>query len=160
MPGTILFLDNIIIGHENVQGCSETLQGLLTQEHLLGLMRKKDTDPQFPGGPWDSSHRISEVGAFLIWGLRRSLRLSCLKHGSYPRHPNKYSPRVFLCAQHHLPTCRQGLLETGGDAPHTPTSAWLQEQRGRGIPYTTPSPFLDWKGDYLTSSSCTNQFPL
>jgi len=39
LPGTILSLD---LGQENVWGCSETLWGLLAQEHFLDFMRKKD----------------------------------------------------------------------------------------------------------------------
>lgn len=39
-PGKILSLD---LGHENVQGCSETLGGLVAPEHLLRFRRKRDT---------------------------------------------------------------------------------------------------------------------
>lgn len=73
MPGTTLSLD---LGHENVQGCPETLGGLEGPEHLLSFRRKRTLPNSFWVGPGILVKRISEVG--VLAGLEPEEKLEGL----------------------------------------------------------------------------------
>lgn len=147
MPGTIKALE---LRHENVQGCSETLQSLLTQEHLLALTRKRDTlQPLVSRWALGFSSKGYLSGGLAGLGPEEELEVSVVASNTHPTPEIRRSTRQGCsCAPRTtFPPSRQGLLEVGGGAPHTPISPGCRgpEAAGNGYP---------------TSSSCTTTFPL
>lgn len=126
LPGTILSLD---LGQEKVQGCSETLWGLLAQEHFLDFMRKKDWSLVSRAG-WHSSQKDVRSGVLADLGLQEEIEALVAAPNTHSNPESGEHMGVPACLAPSSHPCRRACWRLKVKFPMDPISPRLQEPRG------------------------------